>query len=56
MRRTDLMDTSERIHREMILLLRAKSPAWRIRKVFDLNRCARQLREATRHLRPPESR
>ncbi|HRK22151.1 MAG TPA: hypothetical protein PLX06_10090 [Fimbriimonadaceae bacterium] len=52
MRRTDLQDTSEWAHREMVRLLRGKSPEWRIRRVFELNALSKELRKATAHFRP----
>lgn len=43
MRRTDLMDTKEWAHREMVLRLRAMSPAERLRIVFDRSKTSREI-------------
>lgn len=50
------MDTSEKVHREMVKLLRAKSPEWKIRQVFALNALAKKMEKVTAEFRSATSR
>ena len=45
-RRTDLLDTSEWAHKEMLRRLRKLTPEERIRMAFELSRFAKLVREA----------
>ncbi|MDQ2986466.1 MAG: hypothetical protein M3R13_07065 [Armatimonadota bacterium] len=46
MRRTDLMDTSEWAHHEMVRLLRRLTPTERIARVMELSELGRQMKAA----------
>lgn len=51
MRRTDLMDTSEWAHREMVRRLRKLTPAERIRMVVELSQAGLEMRKAAQKRR-----
>ncbi|HWP32055.1 MAG TPA: hypothetical protein VNK96_10090 [Fimbriimonadales bacterium] len=43
MRRTDLLDTSEWAHKEMLRRIRRMSPAERLRKAIELSEIGREI-------------
>jgi len=52
MQRTDHVDTSPKMHRLRVKLLREKGPEWRIRKTFELCEDLRQLKLAAKNWKP----
>ena len=36
MKRTDLLDTSDEMHRAQVLMIREKGPVWRVQKAMQL--------------------
>ena len=51
MKRTDLLDTSEEMHRVRLKLARKKGPEWRLRKTLELMATMRVVRETTKEYR-----
>jgi hypothetical protein len=61
MKRTDLLDTSEEIHKKLLVMLREKGPVWCIQKAIQLTDDSRetfpeQTKSAIRKLSRKQSR